>query len=266
MKFTGFTSSLALAGFACSAALPALSGVDGIDSAVNGVEGTLTNGVVGPVLSTAGGLAGATKREDLAALGSTVQTVPSIANGAVAIVGSGAGTAESLVSGAAGSVEGAVAPRSDLAGLGSTVQAVPSVANGAMKIAAGAVGTSEKVASNAVYTAEGLAATAGSHGKRQLETLAGPMVGSTAAVVGSAVPAVVHIESTVSGAAKRQARGPADAVEQSVTGTLAALSSNPNGLFDALTELKHAADLGEITSSQLAEVPVLHQIIILLDL
>ncbi|CAG7994598.1 unnamed protein product [Penicillium salamii] len=222
MKFTGFTSSLALAGFACSAALPALSGVDSVDSAVNGVEGTLTNGVVGPVLSTAGGLAGATKREDLAALGSTVQTVPSIANGAVAIAGSGAGTAESLVSGAVGSVEGAVAPRGDLAGLGSTVQAVPSVANSAMKIAAGAVG--------------------------------------------SAVPAVVHIESTVSGATKRQARGPADAVEQSVTGTLAALSSNPNGLFGALTELKHAADLGEITSSQLAEVPALHQIIILLDL
>ncbi|CAG8247554.1 unnamed protein product [Penicillium salamii] len=267
MKFTGFTSSLALAGFACSAALPALSGVDGVDSAVNGVEGTLTNGVVGPVLSTAGGLAGAAKREDLAALGSTVQTVPSIANGAVAIVGSGAGTAESLVSGAAGSVEGAVAPRGDLAGLGSTAQAVPSVANGAMKIAAGAVGTSEQVASNAVYTAEGLAAKAGSHGKRQLETLAGPMVGSTAAVVGSAVPAVLHkVESTVSGATKRQARGPADAVEQSVTGTLAALSSNPNGLFGALTELKHAADLGEIAPSQLAEVPVLHHIIILLDL
>ena len=191
MKFTGFTSSLALAGFAYSAALPALSGVDGVEHAVNGVEGTVTNGILGPVLSTAGGLAGAAKRENLAALGSTVQTVPSIANGAVAIVGSGAGTAESLVSGAASSVEGAVAPRGDLAGLGSTVQAVPSIANGAVKIAAGAAGTGESIASNAVYTAEGLA-TKGSHGKRGVENPVGPIVGSTAAIVGSTVPAVVH--------------------------------------------------------------------------
>lgn len=189
MKFTGFTSSLALAGFAYSAALPTLAGIEGT---VSGVEGTVVNGVVRPVLSTAGGLAGAAKRENLAALGSTIETVPSLANGAVAIAGGAAGTAESITSGAAGAVEGAVSPRGDLAGLGSTVQAVPSVANGAVGIAAGAVGTGESVASNAVYTAEGLATHAGSHSKRELENLAGPIVGSTAAIVGSGVPAVVH--------------------------------------------------------------------------
>lgn len=238
MKFTGFASSLALAGFAYSAALPILSD---IENTISGVEGTVVNGVVGPVLSTASGVAGSVKREDFAGLGSTVQTIPSIANGAVGIaagavgtaeslasgivgsvegavtkrddlaglsstiqavpsivngavdIAAGAvGTAESLASGVAGSVEGAVAKRDEFAGLGSTIQAVPSIANGVVDIAAGAVGTAESLASNAIYTAERVAGKASGNQRRQLETLAGPIAGSTAAIVGSAVPAVVQ--------------------------------------------------------------------------
>lgn len=189
MKFTGFAASLALAGFTYSAALPIISD---IENTISGVEGTVVNGIVGPVLSTAGGIAGSVKREDFAGLGSTVQTIPSIANGAVDIAAGAVGTAESLASGVASSVEGAIAKRDDFAGLGSTIQAVPSIANGVVDIAAGAVGTAESLASNAVYTAESVAGKASGNEKRQLETLAGPIAGSTAAIVGSAVPAVVQ--------------------------------------------------------------------------
>lgn len=70
----------------------------------------------------------------------------------------------------------------------------------------------------------------------------------------------------MNGPAKRHAPGPVDTVGQSVSGTLAALSSNPNGLFAALTDLKHAVELGQITQGQLSEIHVLATIVVLLDL
>jgi hypothetical protein len=188
MKFTGFTTSLALAGFAYSAALPNLPNVEGT---VTGVTDTVVGGVVAPVVSTTSALTGAVKRDDFAGLGSTLQAVPSVVNGGVAIAAGAVGTGESAASGIIGSVEGAV-KRDELAGLGSTVETIPSTANAVVDIAAGGVGTAESITSNAVYTAEGVVGKAGTAGKRQLENLAGPIAGSTAAIAGSAVPAVVQ--------------------------------------------------------------------------
>jgi hypothetical protein len=190
MKFTVFTTSLALASFAYSAALPTIGNVEGT---VAGVTDTVVGGVVGPVVSTAGALAGAAKRDDFTGLGSTVQAVPSVVNGGVAIAAGAVGTGESLASGITGSLEG-VAKRDELAGLASTVETIPSTANAVVDIAAGGVGTAESLTSNAVYTAEGVVGKAGAAGKRQLENLAGPIAGSTAAIAGSAVPAIVQGE------------------------------------------------------------------------
>ncbi|CAI7598072.1 unnamed protein product [Penicillium glandicola] len=96
------------------------------ESLVSGVAGTAKNAVAGAgkrqlndlVGSTLGSAvpaiiqqakAGGVKRDTNAAIGETVETVPSLANHAVTIAGSVVGTGESLVSGAAGTAENAVA-------------------------------------------------------------------------------------------------------------------------------------------------------------
>ncbi|KAF7526880.1 hypothetical protein PCG10_003434 [Penicillium crustosum] len=206
MKFTGLTVSLALAGLGYSAALPvpnnAEGTVPGIESAVGGLTGAAA-GFVAPITSTAGGLAGAIKRDGTAPLGETVKSVPSLANGAVAIAGGAVGTGESLVSGVAGTAENAVPGASpaakrqlnnDLIGstLGSAIPAiiketkaggltgavkrdetVPSLANSAVGIAGSAVGTAEN-------------AVSGAAAKRQLNN---DLIGST---LGSAIPAIIQ--------------------------------------------------------------------------
>ncbi|OQD71455.1 hypothetical protein PENPOL_c001G05247, partial [Penicillium polonicum] len=189
MKFTGLTVSLALAGLSYSAALPVLGNPEGtasgIEGAVGGVTGSAAN-IVAPITSTAGGLTGAVKRDGTAALDETVETIPSLANGAVDIAGSAVGTGESLVSGAAGTAENAVSgagpagkrqlnndligstlgsaipaiihetkagglagaiKRDGTAALGETVETIPGLANGAVDIAGSAVGTGESLVS-----------------------------------------------------------------------------------------------------------------------
>ncbi|KAJ5410491.1 uncharacterized protein N7487_004850 [Penicillium crustosum] len=217
MKFTGLTVSLALAGLGYSAALPvpnnAEGTVPGIESAVGGLTGAAA-GFVAPITSTAGGLAGAIKRDGTAPLGETVKSVPSLANGAVAIAGGAVGTGESLVSGVAGTAENAVPGASpaakrqlnnDLIGstLGSAIPAiiketkaggltgavkrdetVPGLANSAVGIAGSAVGTGESLASGVAGTAEN--AVSGAAGKRQLNN---DVIGST---LGSAIPAIIQ--------------------------------------------------------------------------
>ena len=187
MKFTGLTVSLALVGLGYSAALPILGSaegtVSGIEGAVGGVTGSAAN-IVAPITSTAGGLTGATKRDGTAALGDTVETIPSLANGAVSIAGSAVGTGESLVSGVAGTAENTVSgaspaakrqlnndligstlgsaipaiiqstkadavKRDGTAALGETVETVPSLANSAVTIAGSAVGTASDAVGNA---------------------------------------------------------------------------------------------------------------------
>ncbi|CAI7601425.1 unnamed protein product [Penicillium viridicatum] len=205
MKFTGFTVSLALAGLSYSAALPVLGNPEGtasgIEGAVGGVTGSAAN-IAAPITSTAGGLTGAIKRDGTDALGDTVETIPSLANGAVTIAGSAVGTGESVVSGAAGTAENAVSgpaakrqPNNDLIGstLGSavpaiiqetkaaglagaikrdgtaaldkTVETIPSLANGAVSIAGSAVGTGESLVSGAAGTVENAVPGAGPAGK-----------------------------------------------------------------------------------------------------
>ncbi|KAJ5276551.1 hypothetical protein N7524_002704 [Penicillium chrysogenum] len=138
----------------------------------------------------AGAPAGILKRDGTAALGDTVETIPSLANSAVTIAGSAVGTGESLVSGAAGTAENAVAgsaakrelndlvgstlgsavpaiiqeakaggpagvlKRDGTAALGDTVETIPSLANNAASIAGSAVGTGESFVSGAAGTAE----------------------------------------------------------------------------------------------------------------
>lgn len=173
MKFTGLTISLALAGLGHSAALPVLGNVadpvSGIASAVSGVTGSAAE-IVTPITSTAGGLTGNIKRDDAAAPGGTVETIPSLANSAVAIVGSAVSTGESFVSraGAAtkrqlndlvGSTLGSAVPaiiqdakagglasatkRDGTAALGGTVDAIPGLASSGVAIAGSAVGAGE---------------------------------------------------------------------------------------------------------------------------
>ncbi|KAJ5208846.1 hypothetical protein N7449_003225 [Penicillium cf. viridicatum] len=235
MKFTGLTVSLALAGLSYSAALPVLGNAEGTVSGIEGTVGRVTGSaanIVAPITSTAGGLTSAIKRDDTAALGETVETIPSIANGAVAIAGSAAGTGESLVSGAAGTAENAVSgsaakrqlndligstlgsaipaiiqeakaggvagavKRDGTAALGETVEAIPNLANSASTIASSAVGTGESLVSGAAGTAEN--AVPGSAAKRQLNDL----IGST---LGSAIPAIIQEAKAggVAGAVKR---------------------------------------------------------------
>ncbi|KAJ6138345.1 hypothetical protein N7471_004831 [Penicillium samsonianum] len=210
MKFTGLTVSLALVSLGHSAALPVFGNVQGTVSSI-----------VAPITSTAGGLTGALKRDNTAALGETVETIPSLANSAVTITGSAVGTGESLVSGAAGTAENTVAgagsvakrqlndlvgstlgsavpaiiqeakagglagalKRDNTAALGETVETIPSLANSAVAISGSALGTGESLVSGAAGTAEN--AVAGSAAKRQLNDL----VGST---LGSAVPAIIQ--------------------------------------------------------------------------
>lgn len=185
MKFTGLTVSLALAGLSYSAALPVLGNAEGTVSGIEGTVGRVTGSaanIVAPITSTAGGLTGAIKRDDTAALGETVETIPSLANGAVAISGSAIGTGESLISGVAGTAENAVpgagpaskrqlnndligstlgsavpaiiqeakagglagaVRRDGAAALGGTVETIPNLANSAVTIAGSAVGTAK---------------------------------------------------------------------------------------------------------------------------
>ncbi|CAI7658935.1 unnamed protein product, partial [Penicillium palitans] len=237
MKFTGLTVSLALAGLGYSAALPVLGSaegtVSGIEGAVGGVTGSAAN-IVAPITSTAGGLTGAIKRDGTAALGDTVETIPSLANGAVSIAGSAVGTGESLVSGVAGTAENTVSgaspaakrqlnndlvgstlgsavpaiiqqakagglagaiKRDETAALGETVETVPSLANSAVTIAGSAVGTGESLVSGVAGTAENTVSGASPAAKRQLNN---DLIGST---LGSAIPAI--IQSTKAGAVKR---------------------------------------------------------------
>ncbi|KAJ5944202.1 hypothetical protein N7516_004370 [Penicillium verrucosum] len=215
MKFTGFTVSLALAGLSYSAAIPVLGNaedtVSGIEGAVGGVTGPAAN-IAAPITSTAGGLNGAIKRDGTAALGETVETIPSLANGAVGIAGSAVGTVENTVSGVGpagkrqlnndliGSTLGSAVPaiiqqakagglpgaakRDGTDALGETVETVPNLANSAVGITGSAVGTGESLVSGAAGTAEN--AVSGSAGKRQLNN---DLIGST---LGSAVPAIIQ--------------------------------------------------------------------------
>ncbi|CAG8888152.1 unnamed protein product [Penicillium egyptiacum] len=195
MKLTGLTVSLAFAGLGYSAALPVLGNVKGTVSGVEGAAGGATGSaakIVAPITSTAGGLTAALKRDNTAALGETVETIPSFSNSAVGIAGSAVGTGESLVSGAAGTAENAVAgagsaakrqlndivgstlgsavpaiiqeakagglagafKRDGTAAFGDTVETIPSLANSAVTIAGSAVGTGESLVSGAAGTAE----------------------------------------------------------------------------------------------------------------
>ncbi|KGO71828.1 hypothetical protein PITC_028310 [Penicillium italicum] len=237
MKFTGLTISLALAGLGYSAALPVLGNVEGpvsgIESAVGGVTAPAAK-IVAPITSTAGGLTGIIKRGGTAAIGETVETIPSLANSAVTIVGSAVGTGESLVSGVAGpaarrqlnnlvgSTLGSAVPaiiqeakagglagaikRDGTTGLGEAVETIPSLANSAVAIVGSAVGTAE----NSV-------AGAGPAAKRQLNDL----VGST---LGSAVPAIIH---------EAKAGGLAGAIKRD--GTAA-----PRGTIDTISGLANS--------------------------
>lgn len=195
MKFTGLTISLALSGLGYSAALPVLGNVEGplssVGSAVGGVSGSAAK-IVAPITSTTDGLTGSIKRDDTAALGETVQTIPSLANSAVRIAGSAVGTGESLVSGVAGTAENSVAgagpaakrqlnnlvgstlgsavpaiiqeakagglaggiKRDGPAALGETVETIPALAHNGLAIAGSAVGTGESLVSGAAGTAE----------------------------------------------------------------------------------------------------------------
>lgn len=182
MKFTGLTVSLALAGLGYSAALPVLNNAEGTVSDIGSIVGSVTgSGVdnVAPINPTAG-LTREIKRDGTAALGETIETIPNLANGAVAIAGGAVGTGESLISGVAGTAENAVpgtgpaakrqlnndligstlgsaipaiiqetkarglagaVKRDGTAGLGETVNTIPSLANSAVGIAGSAVGT-----------------------------------------------------------------------------------------------------------------------------
>ncbi|KAJ5978928.1 hypothetical protein N7501_002270 [Penicillium viridicatum] len=246
MKFTGFTVSLALAGLSYSAALPVLGNSEGTASGIEGVVGGVTGSaanIVAPITSTAGGLTGAVKRDGTAALDETVETIPSLANGAVDIAGSAVGTGESLVSGAAGTAENAVSgagpagkrqlkndligstlgsavpaiihgtkadglagavKRDGTAALDETVETIPSLANGAVDIAGSAVGTGESLVSGAAGTAENAVSGAGPAGKRQLKN---DLIGST---LGSAIPAIIQEAKAggLAGAIKRDGTAP----------------------------------------------------------
>ncbi|CAI7643266.1 unnamed protein product [Penicillium crustosum] len=233
MKFTGLTVSLALAGLGYSAALPvpnnAEGTVPGIESAVGGLTGAAA-GFVAPITSTAGGLAGAIKRDGTAPLGETVKSVPSLANGAVAIAGGAVGTGESLVSGVAGTAENAVPGASPAAkpiiketkagGLTGAVkrdETVPSLANSAVGIAGSAVGTAEN-------------AVSGAAAKRQLNN---DLIGST---LGSAIPAIIKETKAggLTGAVKRDETVPglansAVGIAGSAVGTGESLASGVAG-------------------------------------
>ncbi|KAJ5694774.1 hypothetical protein N7536_005186 [Penicillium majusculum] len=244
MKFTGLTVSLALAGLGYSAALPVLNNAEGTVSDIGSIVGSVTgSGVdnVAPINPTAG-LTREIKRDGTAALGETVETIPNLANGAVAIAGGAVGTGESLISGVAGTAENAVPgtgpaakrqlnndligstlgsaipaiiqetkagglagaiKRDETAALGETVETVPSLANSAVTIAGGAVGTGESLVSGAAGTAEN--AVSGSAAKRQLNN---DLVGST---LGSAIPAIIQ---------ETKARGLAGAVKRDGTAGL----------------------------------------------
>ena len=189
MKFTGLIVSIVLSSLGYSTALPVLGNVEGtfssIEGAVGGVTGSTAN-IVAPVTSTAHGLTGALKRDDTQALGGTVETIPSLAKSGIAIAGSAVGTGESLVSGAAGTVENAAAgsptkrqlndlvgstvpaiiqeskagglarvlKRDGTAALGETIETIPSLANSGIAIAGSAVGTGESLVSGTTGTAE----------------------------------------------------------------------------------------------------------------
>ncbi|KUM58522.1 hypothetical protein ACN42_g8642 [Penicillium freii] len=247
MKFTGFTVSLALAGLSYSAALPVLGNPKGTAS-----------GIAAPITSTAGALTGAIKRDGTDALGDTVETIPSLANGAVTIAGSAVGTGERVVSGAAGTAENAVSgpaakrqlnndligstlgsavpaiiqetkaaglagaiKRDGTAALDKTVETIPSLANGAVSIAGSAVGTGESLVSGAAGTVENAVPGAGPAGKRQLNN---DLIGST---LGSAIPAIIQ---------EAKARGLAGAVKRDGTAALGeTVETIPNLANSAVT-------------------------------
>ncbi|KAI2713532.1 hypothetical protein CBS147332_5272 [Penicillium roqueforti] len=193
MKFTGLTVSIILSSLCYSTALPVLGNVEGTFSSIEGAVGGVTGSapkIAAPITSATHGLPGTLKRDDTAALGGTVETIPSLANSAVTVAGSAVGTGESLVSGAAGTAENAVAgsatkrqlndlvgstlgsavpaiiqeskagglaralKRDDTAALGETVETIPSLANSAVTVAGSAVGTGESLVSGAAGTAE----------------------------------------------------------------------------------------------------------------
>ncbi|CAG8228231.1 unnamed protein product [Penicillium nalgiovense] len=167
------------------AAGTAENAVAGAGSAAKRGPNDLVGGALGSDLpdiiqeATAGGLGGVLKRDGTAALGDTVETIPSLANSAVGIAGSAVGTTESAVAGSAAKrgpndlVGGAlgsdlpdiiqeataggltgVLKRDGTAALGDTVENIPSLANSAVGIAGSAVGTGENFVSGAAGTAE----------------------------------------------------------------------------------------------------------------
>ncbi|KAJ5834925.1 hypothetical protein N7447_000951 [Penicillium robsamsonii] len=189
MKFTGLTISLALAGLGYSAAIPSLGNVEGT---VAGVTGAATN-IVGPVTSAAGGPTGAIKRDNTAAPGEIIKTIPNHANSAVSKAGNAIGTTQNAVAGA-----GLPAKRQlndlPIGALGSAVPAIVQGASGALTggglpvkrqlndLPIGALGSAVPAI---VQGASGALTGGGLPVKRQLNDLP---IGA----LGSAVPAIVQ--------------------------------------------------------------------------
>ncbi|OOQ87867.1 hypothetical protein PEBR_14967 [Penicillium brasilianum] len=157
-------------------------------------------------------------------------------------------------------------------------EGVASSLNGATGIVGGAVGTAESTSQGAVGTAESTVAGVG-HAKRQLKEVqpvtdgvASSLNGATG-IVGSAAGtaestsqgAVGTVESTVAGvgsAAKRQLGNLPATASQTGTDVLAGLSGNPSGIYGALANLQMLIKAGEISPSDISNLPAAFQRIV----
>ncbi|KAJ5439720.1 uncharacterized protein N7458_010718 [Penicillium daleae] len=272
MKFTGFTLSLALTSMVSAAAIPALPGTDGV---VGGLEGA-AEGIVA-------GVAGGHLRRQLEVVQPVTEGVASSLNGGTGIVGSAVGTVESTGQGAVGTAESTVSGtlggvKRQLAAVQPVTEGVASSLNGRTGIVGSAVGTAESTGQGAVRTAE---STVGGvrHVKRQLEVaqpvtegVASSLNGGTG-IVGSAVGtaestgqgAVGTVESFVAGvgsAAKRQLGNLPATASQTGTDLLAGLSGNPSGIYGALANLQMLVNAGEISPSDISNMPAAVQRVI----
>ncbi|KAJ6011265.1 hypothetical protein N7451_002677 [Penicillium sp. IBT 35674x] len=202
--------------------------------------------VEGAVDSLADATIGSLKRDEGDAASGLVYGVTGATNGAVGIVGSAAGTAESTSSGLVGTAESTV--------------------SGAVPAKRQVGGVVDEVENTLGFKRDGSDAVSGLvYGVTESTNGATGIVGSAAGTVESTSSGLVGTaESTVAGAvpAKRQLPGAGNIVKASVQNDLAMLSGNPSGLIGALGGLQAALATGGILPSQISSLPAELQLVV----
>ncbi|KAF3386689.1 hypothetical protein F1880_000909 [Penicillium rolfsii] len=272
MKFSQLTLSLAMTSMVSAAAIPALPGTDGV---VGGLKGA-TEGVI------AGIAGGHVKRET-----PILDAVEEMSHGSIDGINhitqntlAGQKRQELSVDAIKHDLESGLAghPKRQLEVVQPVTEGVASSLNGGTGIVGSAVGTAESTSQGAVGTVESTVAGAG-HLKRQLE-VAQPVTESVSSslnggtgIIGSAAGtaestgqgAVGTAESTVAGlasAAKRQLGNLPATASQTGTDLMAGLSGNPSGIYGALANLQMLVNAGEISPSDISNMPAAVQRVI----